>query len=251
MDWSVAYVNRSAVSTVAKVTEVRKPTKPDPIDDFELVPKDTTSPRYPDYLKQGTKTSIGDTALPCELGNFIKAKYREKFPVKADLRSTIIDFNHFSLHPWIDNQTAAVKYIQSYKDNQQLVICPYGAKHRLIGEDHTVLLAMKGGKSEIIDPKLGIFLDLETNKTQALRWQKDSVSCTFYVYYMITTLIITSQDNQFSQIQSVSDVYQFFKAMPAPKVEDIKKSMREVLDIVWDQPNGSQDTELERDDIIS
>lgn len=198
---------------------------------------------FPTYLDPKIENPrLGDIGFDAEIATFLlKNEFGYLIDVAEKNKDVFFSFPDFDLYPLISDDLSkgeahAKNFIASHMKDGRLVLVPYVVKGRSIGEDHIVLLAVKGNQSTMLDPKNGWFLGdaVSSDRKESMGWQKllDTTNCGFYVYLMITKAIAASMNGDF--VKSTrdgklgSDLLTFFSGIKDHDPKDIRADMRQL-----------------------
>lgn len=223
----------------------------DDIEEFDIIADSVkNNSEIPTYLDSNLiDGKLGENGFSQEIDKFISKKFPKIYAVFEDLErrgENYKSFGDFDLYPIISGEDALKKFILAHSKDANLVLVPFVATERNllvprmlaygnIWENHVVLLAVKGGKAVLIDPKRGWYVVKDAvpdNCVKSLEWQglSDSTNCGFYVYHMITSAITASVQGSFRSVSTNdkwdSNLVAFFKKGKTPDPENIKAGMR-------------------------
>jgi len=201
--------------------------------DFDVVPESAmNNVSFPVYLDPKLKIpELGDKGFDVEINKFLLKNFFHIVKMAEWNRDAFISTPDFDVHPLISGEAAAMQFIASHAIDINLVLVPYVVTKRIIGEDHVVLLVVKGNQNRIIDPKFGFFLGnaVQDKCIQSLKWQgiMDTTNCGFYVYHMITCAIIASMNGTINLYSNdeLNGVIKFISRLPAPEPKEIRREM--------------------------
>jgi hypothetical protein len=183
-----------------------------------------------------TKSTLGSGIFEVALNAFVGASDEAGHCVNKDqiVTKDFVIYNHV-----IQGEVEAKKFIEAHQKDNALVLVPYGVTDRDHGENHLVLLAIKGNETAIIDPKFGIDIGQAVPKKDivGLKWQGmfDVNNCGFYVYHMLTMAITASLGQQFyagkEEGSLCADLSDFFKQEEKePTPESIRNAIRKIIE---------------------